>query len=286
MAGVATGVVLAQSAKVSIRMAPTPDQTIRMTMVQDMDVELSFDANAPSAPAKGPMKLTNKATMTLTQKIGARKADGTVDAELTYDEIRTEMSINGQPLPATGAETQLVGKAIVVTYSQSGEIVDVKGPPVAGLTTEALKQMMNSFYGNLPVAAIGVGEIASAPLDFALPLPLPGAAPMKMGGQARVKLVAIDTDAKGRSARFESTIDGKMLSNVELPLGSQKATMTFDFTMGGTGTSLMDLDKGLLRSSQSTSTFTGTIKTTGDAAPAAMPGMNMRGTIKVTITGS
>ena len=283
IACLAAPALLAQSEKISIRMVPVPGQTVHMTMNQDMDMDISFDGNQAAPAVAGPMKVLITTTLAMTQKTGAVKPDGTLDAEITYDQIRTEMTMNGQTMPAE-ADTQLVGKPVVVTYNRSGEIVDVKGLPAAGLTTESFKQMMNSFYGNLPVTAIGVGEETSAPLDFSMPLPLPGGAPMKLVGQTRLKLVSIDKDAKGRSARFDSTVTGTMDMAIPSPDGT--AGMSVDFTMTGTGTSVMDLEKRLLRSSESTATIDGKLKTAGGRGPAPLPGMSMRATIRVTIASN
>jgi hypothetical protein len=281
LACLAVPTVVAQSEKVSVRMAPRPGQTVHMTMTQEMDFDISFDGAALPG-VTGPMKMLMRSIVALTQKTGGLKADGSVDSELTYDESRTEISMNGQPMPAAGADDQLVGKTVVMTYNRNGEVVDIKGLPPGVLTDDTLKQMMASFYGNLPTAALSVGETAISPIEMALPLPLPGAGPMAMTGETRVKLVSIDKDAQGRSARLESTLDGKMVNEIASPDGKSQATM--DFKMDGTGMMVMDLDKGVLRSGLSTVTFVGKIGMPGGAAATGMPGMNMRGTMKVITT--
>jgi hypothetical protein len=274
--------VLAQPEKVSVRMAPRPGQTIHMTMSQDMDFEMSFDGASPVAGLTEPMKMLMRSTIAMTQKSGMQRADGTWDVELTYDKVQSDITMNGQSLAAGATDSQLVGKTIVMTYNRTGEIVDVKGLPAAGLTDDAFKQMIGSLYGNLPVTALSVGETTVAPLDFALPLPVPGAAGMKMIGETKMKLVSIDKDAQGRSARFDSTLNGKVVSEIASPDGTSKVTL--DFQMGGEGSTVMDLDKGVVRSSLSTSTFDGRVGTPGGAAPAALPPMKMRGTMKVTMS--
>ena len=283
IACLAAPAVIAQSEKVSIRMAPRPDQSTRVTMTQEMVIDMTVDG-AAAVPGLTPMRMSMTSTMGMTQKTGAIKPDGTVDAELTYDQIRAEMTMNGQPMPAGDMNNPLVGKPVIVTYSRNGEMVDIKGLPATGLTDEAFKQMLGSFYGNLPAVALSVGETTTTPMDFGLPLPLPlpGAGPMKMTGETRTKLVSIDKDVRGRSARFDSAIDGKMVMELGSPDG--KAKMVMNFSLGGTGTMVMDLDKGMLRSGLTTSTLVGKMDTPAGAAPAALPGMNMIATIKMTIT--
>ena len=270
----------AQSEKVSIRMAPRPSQTVQMTITQDMDFDMSMDG-AP-LPGAGSMKMLMRSTMTLTQKTGPLKVDGSVDAVMTYDQIAMELSLNGQQTPASDLDTGLVGKPVVVTFSPNGEVVGVKGLPEGlGLTDEAFKQMISSFYGNLPVTALSVGETTSGPLNVALPLPLPIPGGLAMTGETILKLVSIDRDAQGRTARFDTTINGKMDSAIASPDGNSQ--MKFDFTIIGDGTVIMDLEKGLPRSNIATTTFDGKMGMPPGAAPGAT-NMTMRASMKVVMS--
>jgi hypothetical protein len=285
LAGVAAP-VLAQSEKVSVRMSPQPGQTVKMTMTQDVDLEVSFGAALPGVD--GAMKLAVKTVAALTQKTGAPKPDGTIDAEITYDESRTEMMLNGQPI-SSSADTQLVGKAVVVTYGQNGQIVDVKGLPAGdAMTPDTFKQMLDAFSGSLPATALAVGETTSGPMAFNMPLPIPGADAMKMSGELRLQLVSIDKDAKGRSAKFESALDGRLSSKLDVPLPGVTGAMVVEIAMTGTGTSVMDLDKRLLRSNDSTAKIDGTITNAGapGADPAAFPPMIVRGTVTVKVASN
>ena len=54
--------VVAQSEKISIRMAPRPGQTVRLNLAHEINMDISFDAGA------------------MTHKTGALKPDGTLDA--------------------------------------------------------------------------------------------------------------------------------------------------------------------------------------------------------------
>jgi hypothetical protein len=271
----------AQSDKISLRMAPAPGQTVQMLMTQKMDFEMSLEGTP--VPGLAPMRMVTQSTMVMTQKTGARRPDGSIDVEVTYDQIRSEMTMNDQSTPTADLDKELVGKPVVVTYSARGEIIGVRGmPAVTGLNDEMFKQMLGAFYGNLPVTALSIGEATTAPLDFNLPLPLPGAAALKMTGETILKLVAIDKNAEGRSARFDSTTNGKMASEFAAPDG--KSQMKFSFSMSGDGTTVMDLDKGLPRSHLLTNTFVGRIDMPSGKPTAASPSMNMRGTMNVVVT--
>jgi hypothetical protein len=270
--------ILAQPEKVSIRMAPRPGQTVRLTMTQEMDMKMSADG----VQAFPGMQMMMRSSMVLTQKTGAVKPDGTVDAEVTYDDIRTEMSINGQSSPAANAAvSSLLGKTVTITYSRDGEVVDVKGLPDPAGIAEAVKQTMMSMLGNVPVTALAVGESATMPLTMTLPLPLPGADAMQMTGETKLTLLSIDNDGQGRSARFVSTTNGNMRAGFPSPDGKNAAAL--DFTTTGEGTSVLDLDKGIIRSAVTTATMGGKVNMSG-AAAGAQPAMTIVGTTRVTVT--
>ena len=129
---------------------------------------------------------------------------------------------------------------------------------------------------------MGVGEVATTPLSLTLPLPLPSGAPLKMTGERRSKLVAVDNDAGARVARLEVALDGKMSGDVT---PDAKSKIRFDFLLTGGGSTVMDLDKGVIRTSVTTSTINGTIEMAG-ATPGPVAPMRMRATTTVTIAGN
>ena len=247
-------------------------------MTQDMAMAITLDGNQ-APPGLSAIKIVMKTTMSMTQTTGAVNTDGSVDAEITYDRVQIEMTMNGQPMPAAGVD-QLAGKPFVVTYDRTGKVIEVKGT-APGLSPDLLKQTLAISTGNLPEAPIGIGEVATVPLDFTLPLPLPVPAPMKMVGETTIRLVSIDNDA--RSARFESTVLGKMGTDFPSPDGT--SSMHLDFTMGGGGWTIVDLSKGIVHSSESTVTYDGALSMPAGAAPAGMPGMKLQGTMKTTVSG-
>lgn len=277
----------AQSEKITIKMAPEPNQTIRMRMVQEMEMNMSFEGNPPeeAAPA-GPMKMLAKNVFAMTQKVGAPDKQGNVTSEVIYDEISSDMTMNGQPMQLGDTIGKLTGKKVTATFNKQGELVDIKIPPDIGLPEESFKQMMKSFYGNLPKTPIGIGEVATSPLDFTLPIPVPGAPPLKMEGQMKFKLISVEKDASGRIAKFDQSVDGKIVSDLEIPTPNGNVKMSLDFKMNGAGDMVMNVDKGVVKSGASTSTFGGKIKMTGESSETKLPSINLQGVIKVTISGS
>ncbi|HMB28202.1 MAG TPA: hypothetical protein VKS99_08855 [Blastocatellia bacterium] len=279
--------MFAQSEKIRFKMVPEPNQTVRMRAVQDMELNMSFESETPSTDAPPePMKMVARAVFAMTQKVGAPDKEGNVSAEVTYDEVTSEMLINGQPLQIGDKVDKFIGKKITTTFNSRGEMIDLKIPPDLGLPEESLKQLLKSIYGNLPQTPLGVGEVATAPLDFTIPLPIPGAPPMKMDGLIKSTLVSVEKDATSRTAKFDQTMDGKLVGDLEVPGPTGQVKMSFDFKLNGGGGMLMNVDKGFLKSSDSKMTFGGKLKMAGESGATNLPTINFQGTMKVTVTGS
>jgi hypothetical protein len=277
----------AQSEKVTLKMVPGPNQTVRMRAIQDMEMDLSFESETPSAAAlPEPVKMMTRAVFAMTQKVGAPDKEGNVSVEVTYDEVSYEMLVNGQPTQIGDKVDKFIGKKIMTTFNSRGEIIDIKIPPDLGLPEESFNQLLKSFYGSLPQTPIGVGEVATAPLDFTVPLPVPGAPPLKIDGQIKSRLVSVEKGATGRTAKFDQTMDGKMASDMEVPGPNGRVKMSIDFKLNGGGGMVMNVDNGVLKSSDSKVTFGGKLKMAGESDAAKLPTINFQGMMKVTVTGS
>jgi len=253
VACLAAPAVFAQSERINIRPAPRPDQTVRMTMNQSLDMDLTIEGGAALPAGAGPVKMAVRMTMEMTQKTGPARPDGSYDSELTVGQNHMTIEMNGAPLPAAAPQSQMEGKSVTVTYDGNGRIIDVKMPG-GDAATDAVRQMLRSFSANLPVSTIGVGETVTTPLEFTLPLPIPGGTGMKMSGVTKMKLVSVGTDGGTRVARFESTSDGQISAAPASPGGG---SMTVDMTIGGDGTTVIDLEKGVLRSGETRARISG-----------------------------
>ena len=258
-----------------------------MRMVQEMDMKMSMEGlPAGMPPGLGAMNMVTKNVMVMTQKIGPADAQGNVTAETTFDQVSAEAAMNGRPSPAAPPKNPLAGQTITVVYDKQGNIVDTKPGSVSGVPMDTFKQMMESFNGRLPTAMVGIGETATVPLDFTIPLPIPGAAQqMKMNGEAKYKLVSINKEAAGRIATFDQTTDGKLVSDLDIPGPNGAMKMSMDFKLNGTGRGQNNIDAGFVKQSESTSTFTGTMRMNGGANGPPNMNMSMQGTQKVTVTG-
>ena len=61
--------------------------------------------------------------------------------------------------------------------------------------------------------------------------------------------------------------------------------MTVDMTIGGNGTTVIDLEKGVLRSGETRARFSGKMSGSGTAAPA-LPAVSMQGTTTMTVASN
>jgi len=118
----------AQSEKITIRMAPEPNQTIRMNMTQEMqmDIVMELIPGLPPGATMPPMKMMSKTVTAMTQKVGLANAQGNVESEIVYDDMRTESTMNGQPLPVN-VNKAFVGKRMTVTYDKDGNVATIGG---------------------------------------------------------------------------------------------------------------------------------------------------------------
>lgn len=287
-ASVISQYALAQSEKISIRTRPSPNQTVRMKMVQEVEIQMTMDglpANLPAGLGTGPMTIASTNTMVMTQKVGAVDSQGNVEVEMKIDEIRSDSTMNGRALPASGPASELAGKTFTVLFDQRGAIISSKMPSAGGLSENAFKQMVESLYENVPKDLVGLGEAVTAPLNFAIPVPLPGAGPLNLQGETKYKLISIDKQGASRIATVDITFDGKLISAMEIPSPNSNIKMNLDFKMNGAGRTLNNLDRGIVNSSETTSTIDGAIQMagqTGQQAPTIS--MKMKGTIKSSVT--
>jgi hypothetical protein len=259
-----------------------------MKMVQEVEMQMTMEglpSNLPAGLGTSPMNIALKNTTVITQNVGAVDSQGNVEVKMMIDESRADTTMNGLTLPATGPAGELVGKTFTVLFDQRGAIISSKMPSVGGLPEDTVKQMLVSLYENAPKDLVGLGEEVTAPLNFAIPLPLPGAGPLNLQGETKYKLVSIDKQDVSRIATLDITFDGKLISAIEIPSPNGNIKMNLDFKMNGGGRTLNNLDRGIVNSSKTTSTIDGAIQMaaqTGQQAPNVS--MKMKGTIKSSVT--
>jgi hypothetical protein len=264
----------AKSEKITLKVVPEPNQTIRMRMIQDLEMDISPADDAMSSQTK----MTAKLVLALTQKIGVPDEQDNITSEVTYDEGSLEMTMNGQPMQFS----KITGEKGAITFDKRGKIVDIKMPPNPSPLVDFIRQAMTTVYGNLPNnTQIGVGEIVTLPLDYALAIPTLNAPPTKVDGQMKFKLVSMENGVTNRLAKLDLTVDGKLVGDLE-PVGTAKVSM--DLKLNGAGNLVINVDKGFITYSDIKATQSGKVKMAGESSKTKMT--DFQATTKIIVTGS
>jgi len=272
---------LAQSERVSLRVTPQPNQTVQVRTGSEMDMTVDVESGAP-AGLGGPIHVTSKNVIRVTQKSGARNDQGQITAVLTFDELSNETLLSGQPLPVGSSRRDIVGKTVTVVFDKDGGVVDATGNLGADVPEAVFKQMLTNLYADLPATPIGIGETATVPIEMAFPIAIPGAGSMKWEGDTKYTLVSIERKAAGRFATFDIATNGKVASTVPLSGGQQG--LSWSVSMTGKGSAIRELDRGLMSSSELQAEISGTMKPAGDSSTSPLPALAMHGTFKTTTT--
>lgn len=281
----ATTACFAQGDKVIIRLLPKPNQTVRFEMTQEMNMDVVYEG-APDVAGQASSnveKMTGKSIFAFTQKNGALNDQGKMEAQVTYDRLIIEQSMNGKTVPVDEEVSKLVGKTIVLTFDGEGNILDVKVPPEVEVPAETLKQMMASMYSNLPKTPVAVGETAAMPFSMALPIPSPGPDPLNLEGQTKYRLLSVDKESEGSLARFEQTVEAVLLKTFDVTTAEGKGKASVDFKLTGAGALRLDPDKGILKTGEMLTTIDGTM--TVSTLQAKPQTVRLHGTTKMSSTG-
>jgi hypothetical protein len=270
----APAALLAQAERITIRLAPKPDQIVHYRTSTDMDMEMTGLKAPDGAPPPPAMHMDMKMGMASTQVINHPDEQGRFDSQFTLDEMTMDMTMNGQkmPLPST-AGNPLIGRTMTATYDAHGAVVNMTVPPDMEAMSAPLKQMLEAMYKTVPVAAtIGVGETTTLP--YVVSLPVPGR-PLGLSGQVRIHLVAIEQEGPDRVARFDQTIDMTMDAQAPVDPNAPGAAPAPTFKMSGGGTLEWNLDRGFVKASDMKTTIEGQIL-----------GAQMHGTMRATMAGT
>jgi hypothetical protein len=274
----------AQGERIAMRRVPKANETFRFRMIQELDLQITRHDAAETAQPE-PTRVFGKTTFSFTEKTGSVDAQGNTPAEITYDEIRVERSINGKPVPVQNVGGMLAGKTVTFTYDGKGTVIDVKAPPDIGFSGDSLKEMMGSL-ATLPDVPLAVGETATMPFAMPLPIPPPGDEPMNVQGQARYKLLELISDGASRIARFEQAVEGKLDTAVDLPLPSGVAKVYVKFTVTGGGGLQLNVDKGVVKSGDVLSTIDGNMYMIPHGSDQKTQAMTVHGTTRTSASST
>jgi hypothetical protein len=278
----------AQTEKVTISAAPKPGQTVHYAATQELVFEMAPDV-PPDVPAGQPsalptMKMVGKTSLVFTETTGSPDAQGMVTALLTYEQASADMSVNGIPMPGAGTLPDLAGKTFTLVFGADGKIADVTAPPEMGAILGPAKQFIINIYKLVPIATLAIGETTTAPFSIPLPIPIRGGGPIVMDGHTKTTLVSVDAEGAEHIAKCDQVFQAAMGQRAGDPAPETVSPMSMDMKMQGTGTLQFNVDRGVMKSSESETTLDGALSFggSGNTTPTAA---KIHGVIKTTVTG-
>lgn len=271
---IATALPAAAQAKVAVGGRPAPGQSVRLNIVQDLDMTMK-PAEATAGSPMGPMHVKAKTTTVVSQKVGTLDEKGGVKVEMTYDDITQDVRLNDQPAPPEAVEgaLKIKGKTLSMTVDANGDMVDVTPPADFPMPAAMLKDMLKQALGLMPKQEMAVGQTVTEPFSMAMPLPMPGDPP-QLKGELKSTLTGVTGAAGSEVASLEQTVTAGVDSTVAGPGG---AAIAIKLQVKGGGTTEWDVKGALVKASKMTTTITGTLTIPGAGA------MEMNGTTIVNV---
>jgi len=274
----ATGVVSAQSERITIRLMPRPNQVVRFHTVQ----EVRFALPSPGTPADTPSPSSGAVAATIdavhTLSVGAPDSQGHAEAQFAFEQFTMSMSLNGQPMPLPVPMDSILRHPFTATLDRDGRIIDVKGDENAGIIA-SIKPMLTSALNGPPSVTLAPGETTTVPLSAELALPLPGNAnPMALTGEMKYTLASVEVGSAGRVAHLTTTFMGRVVGqDIQTPAG----TLSMEMAMTGDGTLDVNNDRGIVSLRKQRQAIDIQIQ---PGAGAPIPPMKMSGTITLTVS--
>jgi hypothetical protein len=267
----------AQTERITVRLAPAPNQTLRLRTTQDM--AMTTEATVAAGGARSAPTLVNLHTVVdTTSAIGPSGHDGHYDSRMTIDTISATATMNGRELPLPSQATDAAKQVITFSYDENGKVIDVSTGDSTSAAMDAARQILTRAFATVAPMTLSVGESVTVPTALNLPMPSGGpAVPMGVAGETRYTLTSVTFDGADRIAHLSSHTTSTMSQEPSsVPAGP---ALAFDMTMTGDGKSDVNVDRGIVLHAEQRSTIEGTMHP-GVAGPA-MPKMHMHGTFTI-----
>ena len=279
--------LLTAQERITISSTPRPGQVLAthttMEMATEFAPDASVDAPPPAALPKMNMVMTTSITGTMT--VGVPDEQGRYEAHVTMDDVSSKMTMNGQPASFNLPANLLNGQTMTFTYNRDGQVTDVANSAVTPAMTdvaETVKKLITNVAGFASPVTLAIGETSTRPVNFALPIPGSASGSLGMTGDLRMTLVSITAEGADRIAHLTTTTTSQVTGLASTPShGGGDSGMAMQ--MSGDGTIDMNIDRGIVKSMQSQTTFAMAMPLPGKAA-ASMPPLQMRGTMKMSST--
>jgi hypothetical protein len=276
---VPAALLAAQPDRLTINLAPAPNQTVSQRMTTDMVMTSEMDTAGTAMPSSGPQNVVMKTTMEMTLAIGPTDNAGHYSGRGTLDTISLTGTLNGTPMPIPMPVNGLVGTAFTFKYDDQGKIVDVdiENAP-AMLAAVPLKQMLTTAMSSASPMTLAVGESITVPAMMNMPIPPAGqsgaAFGMTVKGETMYTLTSITFDGADRIAHLATRMNGA-ITNASAPAGGKGPSIQSDTKLTGEGTLDINVDRGIVLRNEQRMTTDSTMHAEG---PKAMPSVRTHGT--------
>lgn len=278
---VPTALLTAQTGPITVRLSPTPNQTIRTHTSQETKMTSQPEQAAPGQvipPQNIDMTLTTDTTST----VGPTDAQGRYEARVVCDTAVSTATLNGKPMTSP-LNAEAAGLAFTLVYDEQGKVIDVTGEhgPASDFAG-ALKQMLTTVMATPAPLTLAVGESTTVPNPLKAPLSAatgPGAiGEIAMNGETRYTLTSITFDGADRVAHLTTTRSATLRRG---PSAGPGPDVTFDERITGDGTLDVNIDRGIVLHSGQELTIDGTTHMPARNGAAAQS-TRMHGTTTIT----
>jgi hypothetical protein len=269
----------AQAERLTIRMVPAPNQTLRVRTSMDVTMTMTPDPPAGGAPAMAPITTSMTTIAEHTTTVGPTDEHGHYGARVVCDSASQKTTINGKPAPIpSGMTEQLVGQVITFSYDDQGKMLDVatEGGPDAKFAG-SLKQMLTSALAAAPPITLSVGESVTVPTQMNLPIPTPAAGPMTTSGETRYTLTSVTFDGADRIAHLTVVTTNTTI----LPAASTDVARSaaMDMRTASEGRMDVNVDRGIVLHTETRTKIDGSSHVAGQTV---VPPMRTHGTMTMT----
>lgn len=267
-------VLAAQSERITVRMAPAPNQTIHLRTTQ----EIVMTTDAPMPAGSVPPTLSGPMTATMivesTSAVGPTDHDGHYSARMSIDHASATVVMNAKSMPLPPVPDNVARPVITFSYDQDGKVIDVATDDMpAGAVIDGVKQLMMSALQTVAPLTLSVGESVTVPTALNLPLAGGAAAPAGFTAQTRYTLTSVTFDGADRIAHLTTHMTTTIAPGPDTAAGSP-GSMTM--TMTSDGKTDVNVDRGIVLHGEQQMTMEGSMRA-GQAATA----MTLHGKVSI-----
>jgi hypothetical protein len=272
----ASGPALAQTEKITISVAPRPNQSIHYVVTEEFSIAGGAEGGTKeNRPQRSRTTLTGKGTTAYTLVTPAQAGTDRITSQLTYDESTAEISFDDAP-PQKETAKGIVGSTFTIVFGADGDVIEVTGPDAEKSTIDSVKRTIAEMYKYFPTVSMSVGETMTLPPSRAVPATLLPIGPVDIEGRMTMTLVSVEVDGTDRIAHCEQTYE---LTVVEHP--AQTVWRENRMNVRGSRKAQIDLKRGIVKASQMETTYDNVNTPRTDE----MPTFKSHGVMKATVTG-